>query len=192
MIRFCKKLVIFKLSTDLKYLEVVQGGVSSLFFTCAPSHIGAVQRKHILKVNKILEENDHQSDWYAGKLGKFWSRLPLCLHTSFIYPVHVWMYWCTCYNYDATIRWTWYDSNDFFGSARAYGVLGCLWWHLEISAYSESAATSRDPTRCATYIRASGGTKLRKFSNFEATALACRMSCTKFSTKISTTALDIS
>lgn len=102
------------------------------------------------------------------------------------------MYWCTCYNYDATIRWTWYDSNDFFGSARAYGVLGCLWWHLEISAYSESAATSRDPTRCATYIRASGGTKLRKFSNFEATALACRMSCTKFSTKISTTALDIS
>jgi sulfur transfer protein SufE len=50
LIRFCKKLVIFKLSTDLKYLEVVQGGVSSLFFTCAPSHIGAVQRKHILKV----------------------------------------------------------------------------------------------------------------------------------------------
>ena len=71
MIRICKKIVIFKLSTDLKYLEVVQGGVSSLFFTCAPSHIGAVQRKHILKVKKILEDNDHQSDWYAGKLGKF-------------------------------------------------------------------------------------------------------------------------
>ena len=47
--------MIFKLSTDLKYLEVVQGGVSSLFFTCAPSHIGAVQRKHILKVKKFLK-----------------------------------------------------------------------------------------------------------------------------------------
>jgi hypothetical protein len=47
--------VIFKLSTDLKYLGVVQGGVSSLFFTCAPSHIGAVQRKHILKVKKFLK-----------------------------------------------------------------------------------------------------------------------------------------
>jgi hypothetical protein len=63
--------VIFKLSTDLKYLEVVQGGVLSPFFTCAPSHIGAAQRKHILKVKNILEDNDHQSDWYAGKLCKF-------------------------------------------------------------------------------------------------------------------------
>ena len=63
--------MIFKLSTDLKYLEVVHGGVSSLFFTYASSHIGAVQRKHILKVKKTLEENDHQSDWHTGKLGEF-------------------------------------------------------------------------------------------------------------------------
>ena len=131
------------------------------------------------------------SDLHTGKLVKFWSRLPLCLHSSFIYPVHVRMYRCTCYNYDSTIRWTWYDSNNFFGSARAYGILGCLWSQLEISAYLESAATSRDPMRCATYIRASGGTKLTKFSSFEAAALACLMSCTKFSTKFSTSCTDV-
>ena len=125
MIRICKKIVIFKLSTDLKYLEVVQGGGSPLFFTYTSSITGAVQRKHILKVKKFLKRMitnliGVRVNWVNYEVGYHyvWIRV--------LSAVHVRMYWCTCYNYDATIRWTWYDSNDFFGSARPYGVLGCL------------------------------------------------------------------